>query len=51
MQTHKYGARINAKKRDRIYRRAKNYRWMGDSLFKQLENGVMVAVPRTPEKM
>ena len=24
---------------------------MGDNLFKQLENGVMVAVPRTAERM
>ena len=51
LQTHNYGAGLSARERDRVYWRAKNYRWMGDTLFKQLESGVMVVVPRTAERM
>ena len=51
LQTHKYGSSLSARERDRIYRRAKNYRWMGDTLFKQLERVVMVVVSRAAERM
>ena len=34
IQTHKHGSGQSAKERDRVYRRAKAYRWMGDSVFK-----------------
>ena len=42
LQTHKYGSGLSAKERDGIYRRAKTYRWMGESVFKKLLGGKMV---------
>ena len=36
LQTHPYGGGVNAKERDRIYRRAKSYRWMADGVPKIL---------------
>ena len=33
-QTHQYGKGLSTLNKDRIYRRAKSYRWMGDNLFK-----------------
>ena len=32
LQTHQYGSGLSARERDRIYRRAKSYRWMADSV-------------------
>ena len=46
LQTHKYESGRSAKERDRIYRRAKAYRWMADSFFKLLPGGAMVVVPK-----
>ena len=51
LQTHKYGAGLSARERVRIYRRAENNRWMGDTLCKQRERGVMVVVPRTAQRI
>ena len=51
LQTHKYGSGLSAKERDRIYRRARGYRWMGDSIFKLLPSHVMVVVPRVEERV
>ena len=42
---------MSAKESDRISRRAKNYRWLGDTLFKRLERKLMVVVLRTAERM
>ena len=50
LQTYKYGDGLSARERDRIYRRAKAYRWMGDSVFKLLPSKVMVVVPRVAER-
>ena len=50
LKTHKYEGCRSAKERDRIYRRAKAYRWMADSVFKLLRDGAMVVVPRASER-
>ena len=50
IQTHKHGKGQSAKERDRIYRRAKAYRWMGDNVLKQLPGGKLVVVPRAAER-
>ena len=50
IQTHQHGKGQSAKERDTIYRRAKAYRWMGDSVFKQLPGGKLVVVPRTADR-
>ena len=50
MQTHKYESGRSAKERDCVYRRAKAYRWMSDSVFKLLPGGAMVVVPRAAER-
>ena len=50
LQTYKYGDGLSAKERDRIYRRAKGYRWMGDSVFKRLSSNVMVVVPSVAKR-
>ena len=44
--THKYHDGLSAKSRDRIYRRAKSYRWMGDGVMRLLQGGGIVVVPR-----
>ena len=46
VKTHGYPPGLSSKARDRIYRRGRNYRWMGSSLFRILEGGKMVVVPR-----
>ena len=51
LQTHKYGSGLSAKERDRIYRRARGYRWMGDSIFKLLPSRVLVVVPRVEDRI
>ena len=43
--THKYHDGLSAKSRDRIYRRAKSYRWMGDGVMRLLQGGAIVVVP------
>ena len=50
LQTHTYGNGLSAKERDRIYRRAKGYRWMGDGVFKMQQQGALVVVPRQAER-
>lgn len=46
LQTHKYGNGLGANMRDRIYKRAKIYRWMGDNVFKMLQQGALMVVFR-----
>ena len=46
LQTHKYGLGLSALSKDRIYRRARSYRWMGSDLFRFQQRGVLVVVPR-----
>ena len=43
--THKYHDGLSAKSKDRIYRRAKSYRWMGDGVMRLLQGGAIVVVP------
>ena len=50
IQTHKYHVGQSAKMRDRIYRRAKSYRWMGDGVMKVLQAGAIVVVPRPTDR-
>ena len=50
IQTHKHGSGQSARERDRVYRRAKSYRWMGDSVFRQMTGGKLVVVPRAAER-
>ena len=51
LQTHQYGGGISAKERDRIYRRAKAYRWIADGVLKLLPGKSMVVVPRVGDRM
>ena len=46
LQTHKYEAGLSTKGRDRVYKRARAYRWMANGVYKLLANGTMVVVPR-----
>ena len=48
--THKYQDGLSAKTRDRIYRRAKSYRWMGDGVMRLLQGGAIVVVPRPADR-
>ena len=48
--THKYQDGLSAKTRDRIYRRAKSYRWMGDGVMQVLQDGAIVVVPRPADR-
>ena len=48
--THKYHDGLSAKSRDRIYRRAKSYRWMGDGVMRLLQGGAIVVVPRQADR-
>ena len=50
LQTHKYAKGLSVKARDRIYRRAKAYRWMADGVYKLLPSGDMVVVPRMSDR-
>ena len=48
--THKYHDGLSAKARDRIYRRAKSYRWIGDQVMRLLQGGGIVVVPRHADR-
>ena len=50
LQTYKYGIGLSAKERDRVYRRARAYRWMADGVMKLQPAGVMVVVPRPADR-
>ena len=50
LQTHQYGGGISARERDRIYERAKSYRWMVDGVLKILPGRAMVVVPRVGDR-
>ena len=50
LQTHKYESGRSAKERDRIYKKAKVYRWMEENVLKLLPGGAMVVVPRAVER-
>ena len=51
LQTHQYGNGLSAFNKDRVYRRAKSYCWMGDNLFRLQSRGPMVVVPRPQERI
>ena len=51
IQTHQHTKGLTAQERDRIYKRARGYRWLGCSLFKLQEGGALRAVPQPSEKM
>ena len=42
---------LSAFNQDRVYWRAKSYRWIGDNLFKLQSGGAMVVVPRLGERI
>lgn len=46
LHTHIHDSSLSARTRDRIYKRARSYRWMGSDLFKVMRRGVMVVAPR-----
>ena len=48
--THKYHDGLSVKTRDRIYRRAKSYRWMGDGVMRLLTGRAIVVVPRLADR-
>ena len=50
LQTHKYCSGSSAMERDKIYRRAKGYRWQGSSVFKMMQHGALVVVPRPQDR-
>ena len=50
LKIHHYGSGMSARSRDRVYHRAKAYRWMADNLFKLLPGGIMVVVPRAEDR-
>ena len=50
LQTHKYCSGSSAMERDRIYRRAKGYRWQGSSVFKMMQHGALVVVLRPQDR-
>ena len=50
LQTYKYGIGLSAKERDRVYRRARAYRWMADGVMKLQPAGAMVVVPRPADR-
>ena len=50
IQTYQYGVGLSAKERDRVYKRAKAYRWLGDGVMKLLPGGAMVVVPQLQDR-
>ena len=50
LQTHQYSRGNNALEKDRIYRRAKGYRWQGNIIFKIMQHGALVIVPRLQDR-
>ena len=50
IQTHKRGSGQSAKERERVYRGARSYRWMGSSVFKEMPGGKMVVVPQVADR-
>ena len=51
VQKHQHTKGLTAQERDRIYRRARGYRWLGSSLFKLVEGGALRAGPQPSERM
>ena len=51
IQTHQHIKGLTAQERDRIYRSARGYRWLGSSLFKLMEGGALREVPQSSERI
>ena len=51
IQTHRHSKGLSAQERDRVYRRARGYRWLGSILFKVMEGGALRAVPQPFERI
>ena len=45
IQTQQHNKGLTAQERDRIYKRARGYCWLGINLFKLMEGGALRAVP------
>ena len=50
LKTYNYEQGMSARNRDRVYHKAKAYRWMADNVFKVLIGGTMVVVPRPEDR-
>ena len=50
LKTHNYERGMSARNKDRVYHRAKAYRWMADIVLKVLIGGTMVVVPRPEDR-
>ena len=48
IQTHQHGKGLSAQERDRVYKRSRGYRWLGNSLFKLMEGGALRAISHQP---
>ena len=51
IKTHQHTKGLTAQERDRIFRRARRYRWLGNNLFKLQEGGALRTVPQPSERM
>ena len=51
LKTHEYSKGLNAHDKDRVYRRAKNFRWLAHNLYKTCkENTSMLLIPPPDER-
>ena len=50
LQTPKYSRGSNAMERDMIYRRTKGYQWQRSNIFKIMQHGALVIVPRPQDR-
>ena len=51
IQTHQHTKGLTAQERDRIYKRARGYRWLGSNLFKLQDGRALRAVPQPSKRM
>ena len=51
VQTPQHTKSLTTQERDRIYKRAHGYRWLGNNLFKLMEGGALRAVPQPSERI
>ena len=51
LKTHEYVPNLSAIKRDKVYRRGLNYKWLGGNLYKKPSSGKLLLVPSPPKRM
>ena len=51
IQTHQRTKGLTAQERDRIYKRARGYCWLGNGFFKLMEGGAVRALPQPSERI